>query len=132
MPVIQTFTASRNATWAPTLNYDYTGPALPLMGAKIAMQLRWFPGHPGEPLLELASIDASDVLFSGVAGSENETRRLTISPVFSPQQFELLPIAAEPGGSMRFAHDILISYADGVSEVLSSGTFILSPGVTTA
>ncbi len=53
MPALQTLTASRNATWAPQLAYDYAGAALPLNGATIEMQLRFYPGQPGDPKLSI-------------------------------------------------------------------------------
>ena len=131
MPANQTFTASRNATWGPTLNYDYPGAALPLDGATIAMQLRLYPGQPYNAYLSLPSIAFSDQLLSGAVGAETEMRRLSLSPVVTPAVLAALPLAGEAGGDVAFAFDIRITYADGVSEILSSGQFILSPGVTT-
>lgn len=133
MAVIQTFNASRNATWAPTLAYDYPGAALPLTGATIAMQLRLYPGQPGAAYLNLGPIVFVDALLSGKGpGNADEMRRLTLSPAVEQNVLQNLPEACEPGADARFAFDIRIAYADGVYEILSSGTFILSPGVTTA
>lgn len=132
MPAIQTLTASRNATWGPTLQYDYAGAALPLAGATIAMQLRLYPGQPFEAKLTIPAIPFVDSLLSGVAGKDSEVRRLTLSPVVTDAVLADLPITGEVGNDDTFAFDIRIAYADGVYEILSSGTFILSPGVTTA
>ncbi|MCI4653134.1 hypothetical protein [Sphingomonas aquatilis] len=132
MAVIQTFNASRNATWAPTLAYDYPGAALPLAGATIAMQLRLYPGQPGAAYLSLGAIAFADTRLSGAPGNADEVRRLTLSPAVTTDVLQGLPEAGEPGADARFAFDIRIAYADGVYEILSSGQFILSPGVTTA
>ncbi|WP_288338603.1 hypothetical protein [uncultured Sphingomonas sp.] len=132
MTVIQTFTASRNATWAPTLAYDYPGPALPLEGATIAMQLRLYPGQPGPACLSIGAIPFTDTLLSGAGADGLNVRRLTLSPAVTPEMLQPLREADEPGADARFAFDIRIAYADGVYEILSSGQFILSPGVTTA
>ncbi len=133
MSVIQTLTASRNATWGPTLIYDYPGPALPLTGAAIAMHLRLYPGQPGEPKLTLTGIDFTDEPLSGTPGTADEWRTLTLLPLVSPNQLATLPglHTPEAGASQTFAFDIRIDYAGGISEVLSSGNFILAPGVTT-
>ncbi len=132
MPALQTLTASRNATWGPTLNYDYQGQELPLTGATIAMQLRLFPGQPLEAKLSLEAIPFTDDLTAGVAGTATERRRLTLSPVATPTMLSVLPITGERGSDDLFAFDILITYADGVSEILSRGTFILTAGGTIA
>ena len=138
MPASQTLTASRNATWAPTLAYVYGGPQLPLTGAHIAMQLRLYGGAAGDALLTLPDISFADVLTAGVAGETDEVRTLTLSPVVQPGDpvaptaatWAAMPPGAEPGDSLLLAGDIRITYADGVSEILSTLTFILSPGVT--
>lgn len=132
MPVTQTFTASRNATWAPTLVYNYSGAELPLTGATIAMQLRLYPGQLGDAVLSLGAIPFVDALASGTPGQEDEQRRLTLSPSVSPAALDPLPRSGEAGADTTFDFDIRIAYADGVYEILSRGQFILSPGVTTA
>ncbi|WP_294191120.1 hypothetical protein [uncultured Sphingomonas sp.] len=132
MPATQTFRASRNATWAPTLAYDYRGPALPLDGATIAMQVRLYPGQPSDALLSLPDIDFADALVSGRPGTETEVRSLTLSPSVTPAVLAALPTLGEVGDDDTFAFDIRIAYADGIYEILSGGSFIVSPGVTTA
>lgn len=142
MPVQQTFAASRNATWAPTLIYEYLGPALPLNGARIDMQLRLYPGQPEDAKLTIASIPFTDTLKSGTAGADDEVRELTLSPSVEPgaedgsepNMLRSLPglQTPEPGDPQTFAFDILITYADGQSERLSEGDFIVDPGVTIA
>lgn len=142
MPVQQTFAASRNATWAPTLIYEYRGPALPLAGASIDMQLRLYPGQPGEAKLTVADIPFTDALKSGTTGAEDEVRELTLSPSADPgaedgsepNTLRALPGLQTPeaGEPQIFAFDILITYADDLSEILSSGDFIVDPGVTVA
>lgn len=132
MPVIQTLTASRNATWAPELAYDYLGGELPLANATIAMQLRLYPGQAGDAKLGLAAIPFVDILKSGTVGSADEVRTLTLSPKFSVEQLAALPglNSPEAGSSQRFAFDFRITYADEISEILAGGDFILFPGVT--
>jgi hypothetical protein len=142
MPVQQTFAASRNATWAPTLIYEYRGAALPLAGARIDMQLRQYPGQPYGAALTISQIPFTDVLKSGTAGADNEVRELTLSPSVEPgavdgsdpNTLRSLPglNTPEAGDPQTFSFDILITYADGVSEILSSGQFIVDPGVTIA
>lgn len=134
MPAVQTLTASRNATWAPQLAYDYAGAALPLAGATIAMQLRLYPGQPGEPKLSIDDIAFTDALLSGVPGATTERRRLTLTPAVTAAQLAALPGLQTPeaGDPQTFAFDILITYADGLSEILALGDFIVSPGVTIA
>jgi hypothetical protein len=132
LPVTQTLTASRNATWAPTLNYYYAGAALPAID-HIAMQIRLYAGAADPPLLACNPIDFADALVSGSAGGADEQRCLTLSPSLTPEQLATLPglNTPEAGNPQSFAFDILITYADEVSEVLSSGTIIVQPGVTT-
>lgn len=142
MPVQQTLAASRNATWAPTLIYEYRGAALPLAGAHIDMQLRLYPGQPGAAKLTVSDIDFADALKSGTPGAADEVRELTLSPSVEPgaeDGSELNTLRSlpglhdpEPGDPQVFAFDILITYADEVSEILSSGQFIVDPGVTIA
>lgn len=142
MPVQQTFAASRNATWAPTLIYEYSGGALPLAGARIDMQLRLYPGQPEAAKLTLAEIPFTDALKSGALGGEDEVRELTLSPSVepgaedgsTPNTLRALPGLQTPeaGDPQTFAFDILITYADGQSERLSEGDFIVGPGVTIA
>lgn len=151
MPVTQTFTASRNATWSPLLAYPYPGAALPIAGATIEMQLRLYPGADGDPLLSL-TFTATDTLQSGTEGGDDELRLLTLDPGagWSTTQLDTLPGATkqqmaalavianlptppgpEVGQGACLFFDIRITYTDGVSEILSSGTFTVSPGVTT-
>lgn len=142
MPVQQTLAASRNATWAPTLIYEYRGAALPLDGARIDMQLRLYPGQPGDAKLTIANIPFGDALKSGTPGEDDEVRELTLSPSVEPGEedgsepntLRSLPglQTPEPGDPQTFAFDILITYADGKSERLSEGDFIVDPGVTIA
>lgn len=142
MPVQQTLAASRNATWAPTLIYEYRGPALPLNGARIDMQLRLYPGQPGEAKLTIGRIPFADALKRGTVGAEDEVRELTLSPSAAPgaedgttaNTLRALPGLQTPeaGDPQIFAFDILITYADGKSDRLSEGNFILHPGVTVA
>ncbi|WP_174297331.1 hypothetical protein [Sphingomonas bacterium] len=140
MPVPQTLTASRNATWAPTLVYPYQGPALPLDGAHIAMQIRLYGGALGDALLTLPAIAFTDTLASGTAGQSDELRWLSLSPRVEPGDpanaaaatWAAMPASGEAGDSRSDDFDIRITYADGASELLvSPGVFILAPGVTT-
>ena len=132
MPIPQTLTASRNATWPPPLAYPYAGRALPLTNAHIAMQLRLSPGAPGEALLTIAAFDWTDQLLSGTVGEPDEMRLLTLFHADVSEQLEALPQTGEAGDSETLHLDIRITYADGKSELLvSPGLLILSPGVTT-
>lgn len=125
MPVQQTFTAWRNATWGPRLTYVYAGAVLPPI-AHIAMQLRLYPGAAGDPALSLAAIDHAD------ADNGDGTRTLTLSPSVTAAQLAALPGLNEPeaGSPQTFSFDIRITYSDTVSELLAFGDFILQPGVT--
>lgn len=127
MPVTQNFRASRNATWAPPLTYSYTGGALPLDGAHIAMQLRLYGGAADPALLTLNPIDFID------HDNGDGTRTLTLSPSIAVDALAALPGLNQPeaGSAQTFAHDIRITYADGMTDLLSSGLFTVSPGVTT-
>ncbi len=146
MAVTQAFVASRNATWAPTLVYVYQGLVLPLTGAHIAMQVRLYAGAADPALLVLNPIAFTDV----DNGDGTRTLTLNLGVGFTPTQLEALPglavtqmaelavLAALPtpeppdvDANQCFAFDIRITYADTTSEVLSSGTFTVSPGVTT-
>lgn len=131
MPAIQTFGAFRNATWAPSLAYDYPGSPLPLTGANIAMQVRLYPGAADPALLSIAAIPFTDVPLSGTAGGAEEVRRLSLAPSLTVAQLGTLPTGGEAGSASEFAFDIRITYADGVSEILSTGKFVVYPGVTT-
>ena len=149
MPVQQTFIASRNATWAPPLAYIYdgTGGPLALTGAHIAMQVRLYEGAADPALLVLNPIAVTSDLDNG---DGTRTLTLNLGAGFTPTQLAALPglaaaqmaelavLAALPApeppdvdANQCFAFDIRITYADATSEVLSSGSFIVSPGVTT-
>ncbi|WP_174286623.1 hypothetical protein [Sphingomonas bacterium] len=138
MPVFQTLTASRNATWAPPLVFIYTGAQLPLTGGHIAMQLRLYGGAPGDALLTLNPVPFTDTLASGTPGGPDEVRLLTLSPRVDPGDpadpaagtWANMPPPPEAGDPLTLVFDIRITYADGISEILSSGSFNLSPGVT--
>ncbi|MCG7350018.1 hypothetical protein [Sphingomonas sp. ACRSK] len=142
MPVQQTFAASRNATWAPTLIYQYRGRPLPLAGARIDMQLRLYPGQPGNAMLTIRNVPFTDKLVGGTGNSEDDLRELTLEPSVKPgavdgsepNTLRSLPglQTPEPGDPQTFAFDILITYADGQSERLAGGSFIADPGVTIA
>lgn len=135
MPVTQPFTASRTATWAPQLAFTYSGDPLPLDGARVAMQLRLYPGAGGPALLTLNPIAFAD------ADNGDGTRTLTLSPTIAPgnpnggevNTFGNLPGLNQPeaGSPQSFAYDIRITYADGIEEILSTGVFTVQPGVTT-
>lgn len=139
MPVSQTFAASRNATWAPTLNYHYSGGPLPLTGGHIAFQLRQYPGAADPANLTLNPVAYVDA--AAPSDADPLARVLTLSPSIAPgsadgstaNSLNALPGLHQPeaGDVQTFFFDIRITYADGISEILSSGSFIVQPGVTT-
>jgi len=147
MPIQQTLTASRNATWAPPLSYIYPGGQLPLIGGYVAIQVRLYAGAPDPALLTLNPVAFTDT----DNGDGTRTLALDLGFGFTPAQLATLPgmaaaqmaelavlaqlPAPEPAdldSDQVFAFDIRLTYADGTTEVLSSGPFIVSPGVTTA
>lgn len=131
-------TASRNETWQPTIDYAYSGGALPLTGASIQMQWRLYEGAPGAPLIDLTDVEFEDIAATpedialGVAREGD--RILRLSPVVDQPTLAALPTGLnqpEPGEADRYTYDVVVSYADGVKDRIYGGYIYLEQGVTT-
>lgn len=132
---IATLYAARNIDFAPTLDFDYPGAALPLTGATISMEVREYPGAPGAPLAAHASISFTDVVHPDANEPDRAGwRRLTILPVLPKDMLEGMPGKNQPtpGDAQTFVQEIKISYADDMQDSLLSGEFILAAGVNAA
>lgn len=129
---IQMLYAARNIDFAPTLQFDYKGPPLPLTGASVSMQVRLYPGAAGDPLAEDPTATFSDAVHPDLDPSSTELwRRLTVEPSIAKEVLAGLPGQnhPDPGDPQTFAFEIKITYADGMQDSLLSGAFILSAGV---
>ncbi|KKW93864.1 hypothetical protein [Sphingobium chungbukense] len=122
-------TASRNIAWAPTIDLFYEGGQLPLAGATITMQVRLYPGAPGDALVTL-----NPIAFEDLDPSEPGARRcLRLTPLMLREWVAAFPTglnAPEPGEADLFSYDIIITYAEGAQDKLALGNFLLEPGVT--
>lgn len=122
-------TASRNIAWAPTIDLFYQGGDLPLNGATIRMQIRLYPGAPGEPIATLDGIPFIDL--PPLEGDPR--RRLRLAPAMLLDTVAAFPTGLnrpEPGEADSFSYDIVVTYADDLQDKLAIGSFILEPGVT--
>ncbi|PNU02527.1 hypothetical protein [Novosphingobium guangzhouense] len=129
---IQTLYAARNIDFAPTLNFDYRGEALPLDGATISMQVRLYPGAAGDPLVADAAIEFEDAAHPRASEPEYaDWRRLTVFPVIEKAALAAMPgqNQPDPGDAQTFAQEIKITYADAMQDSLLSGEFVLYAGV---
>lgn len=127
----QTLYAARNIKFAPTINVDYPGAALPLTGAAISMQARLYPGAAGAPVAT-ATVTFLDAVHPDIEPSETDPwRRLTVFPVIEKAALAAFPglNTPDPGDSQTFAYEIKITYADTMQDSLMTGEFILSAGV---
>lgn len=123
---IQTLYAARNISFAPTINVDYPGAALPLTGATVSMQVRLYPGAAGSPVAA-----ATVTYVDGVHPDTAEWRRLQIYPTILKTVLAAMPglNTPDPGDVQTFAYEIKITYADNMQDSLLTGDFILSAGV---
>jgi hypothetical protein len=125
--------ASRNATWAPTIEYIYDGDAMPLTSATMALQWRLYPGATDPALIDLTAVDYED---SSEPTDDAPTRRvLRIFPEIAHDDadFVALPTGLnepEAGEADVFHWDVVITYADTTLERLIAGEILLEPGVT--
>lgn len=123
--------ASRNIAWEPTINLFYPGGPLPVSGATIIMEVRLYPGAPGAPLARASGIPFADIPAPPGGGK----RCLQLTPVIPFSDLQTFPTGLnnpEPGEADVYSYDIIVSYADGSSDKLALGQFILEPGVTRA
>lgn len=129
MPVFRDLPAARNLDFAPTLYAYYVGGELPMTGATVSMQVRLYPGAPGDPLLTRNDIQFRDDPAPTVARPDR--RVLTLTPRFARANVEQLPglHQPEPGEAQRFDYEIKVTYADGQQDLLWAGGFVLKPGV---
>lgn len=120
--------ASRNVVWAPTIDLFYSGDPLPLTGASISMEVRLYPGAPGQPLAA-----ARPIPFQDLAPQPGRTQRcLRLLPVIGQSILDAFPTGLsrpEPGDADTYSYDTVVIYADGASDKLALGSFLLEPGV---
>lgn len=131
MPAQLDLTGSRNATWAPTIEYAYTGGALPLTGATMRLQWRLYPGASGAALIDLAAVEFTDT--AEPTTTEPDLRVLRLFPEVPVATLQALPTGLnepEAGEADAYAWDVVITYADAVLERLIAGDVFLDPGVT--
>lgn len=136
MTVRLDLTASRNEAWRPTIDYVYTGGALPLDGASIRMQWRLYEGAPGAALITLDDIDFIDTVPNEhdiATGIPAGARILRLLPVMGAPSIDPLPSGLnnpEPGDADRFVYDAVITYADTATDRYIAGFVYVAPGVT--
>lgn len=127
MPARLTLTAARNVDWHPSIELSYDGAPLPLDDARLDLQVRLYPGQPGQPKL-----DCPDITF-GDADLGNGKRVLRLYPVATKAALRAMPTGLNQpkiGEADVFAFDIVLTYADGLQDRLAAGDFLLEPGVT--
>lgn len=125
--------ASRNATWNPTIEYVYDGEELPLTDATIALQWRLYPGAADPALIDLADVEYEDEELVAATDTTDARRVLRVFPEVSAATLDALPSGLnepETGEADRFTWDLVITYADAVTERLIAGDIYLEPGVT--
>ena len=131
MPANLDLVAARNVPWAPTIDLGYSGGALPLSGASVALQVRLYPGAGGDPLLDLANIEFEDI--AAPSARDASRRILRLFPNAAKAALTSFPTGLnnpEPGEADRFSYDIVVTYADAAADRPAAGYFYLEPGVT--
>ncbi len=132
---IATLYAARNIDFAPSIDFEYLGDAVPLTGASISMEVREYPGAPGDPLAVHTGIPFTDIVHPRASDPDRAGWRfLTIFPVIARETLQGFPGQNQPtpGDAQTFVHEIKITYADDMQDSLLSGEFILSAGVNYA
>ena len=134
-------TGARNVTWAPTIEYIYRGGPLPLTGATIRLQVRLYPGAPGDPLINVVS-PAGGLTFTDLPATDAEIasgdlsagdRVLRIFPIVARATLQAMPTGLnkpEAGQADAYDWDFVITYADAAQDRPAAGEFFLEPGVT--
>ena len=126
MTITRDLYAARNIDFAPVLELDYSGGALPLSGANISIQVRLYAGAP-------TLLAGSTAVFSDAAhATDPALRTLTVEPKIAKAVLDALPSGLnkpEVGEADRFDHEIKLTYADGAQDILWAGGFFLEPGV---
>lgn len=123
--------ASRNIAWEPTIDLFYGGGDLPVDGATLALQVRLYPGAPGDPLLSLANVPFVDE--PAPTQAQPGRRRFRMLPVAAGAALNGWPTGLnkpEPGEADRYSYDAILTYANGQQDKMALGYFILEPGVT--
>ncbi|MBT0667085.1 hypothetical protein HT136_01720 [Novosphingobium profundi] len=122
-----TLYAARNIDFAPTINVDYSGDELPLIGATISMQVRQYAGAAGDPDAEDTGVTFTD----GAHPTDPDLRRLVLEPSIAKADLAAMPgqNQPDPGDAQAFVHEFKITYADSGQDSLLSGDFILAAGV---
>lgn len=128
---IETLYAARNIDFAPTINVNYPGAALPLGGATISMQVRLYPGAAGAALASDAAVAFEDNVHPDAELEDGPWRQLTLNPEITKEALATLPglNTPDPGDPQTFAYEIKLTYADGMQDSLLTGEFIVSAGV---
>ena len=130
--------ASRNETWARTIEYGYSGDPLPLTGATMRLQWRLYPGADGAALIDLEEVDYLDAAATEEDVAENiapvggRVLRIFPGPV-SIATLQALPTGLnqpEAGEADRYHWDVTITYADTFVERLIAGEVLVDPGTT--
>lgn len=137
MTVRKDLAAARNVPWAITLVLLYQGDPLPLTDAQIDMQIRLYPGAPGDPLASCADMDFEDGAASddelAAEGLSGSWRALRIDAAIAEATLAGFPTGLnqpEAGQADAFVYDVVITYADAAADVPFAGKFLLEPGVT--
>lgn len=128
MAITRDLLAARNRRFAPTMELEYSGAALPLAGASVSMQVRLYAGAPGAPLAEDAAVAFEDEEH----GTDPSLRILRIFPNIAKAALIGFPTGLnqpEFGEADRYAYEIKLTYIDGLQDTLWIGAFILEPGV---
>lgn len=128
MTITRDLIAARNRPFAPTLELEYSGDPLPLVGAHISFQVRLYAGSQGVPLAEHGSVNFED---EAVAG-DTALRVLRVFPQVTRANLQNFPSGLnqpEVGEADRYFYEIKLNYADGQQDSLWVGNFILEPGV---
>lgn len=128
MTITRDLYAARNRDFAPTLELDYSGAPLSLVGAMISMQVRLYARALGPPLAEHLAVDFTDSAHE----SDGSLRTLSVFPVIAREVLEALPtglVQPEVGQADQYAYEIKLTYADSPQDALWIGAFILEPGV---
>ena len=102
---------------------DAAGAPLDLTGYSAAMQVRLYGMQPGDPLLDLSTVETALTHGLTISGSDVIAYADRIELAFMPDA----PVA---GVDVRFHYDLLLTAPDGYFWVERWGAFDLADGVT--
>lgn len=123
------------ATTAFVRRVDLRGIDLTQADADVVMQVRSYPGQPGEPKIDFRRSGGDTEIIVTALRLEGGVPISTILVRAVGQVMRNLPVAGVPATEMAFAYDLAVragATTAGVMQVILEGRFVVDRGVTVA